>query len=715
MPENGNKTNGFNLGPTITLGNEIGVAFSSTGVVMNAALLLASWRYRVFLYSCAPDSNINLGIAVLLSNDPERSIVWNLNFTPFPMPSQFVVNSTAVAIDSKRYLNNTSHFNNTISRQKPKRPPMSAQDLKRLKTVNTLFLLGMSFLPIMAISMVFMYAQSYFLVAKTLSTQLKESDVEDEVAEDIHKIPQKPNEDNLEQQTCHRPTNHEIQKSVGRRISLMSIGLIVFYLPVVGAMLSSMAGLVPYPNDSNIDSDLPSASSKGLREEEVDFNIIIGVCGVVLLFSQTNFILRTDRMVSLYPEILATTLTQSIILAKFPELTYNGSLVMGGYDNINVTEMSDLNQWGWPSWWYWNQQAMQFAIDFINNDPTVLANTTIKIKTFNNHELAYKNGSPGKAISVAKEIVENHKGVFESTIPYLIQDVVAIPQCTGSVFLTSLWDRNIYNYYFQTIALTGYAQSIGLLLRKWNVKRIAMMDVRPFSDPFSDCGYISRVLEKEGFKILTRIDVGKKVDLEYITKALGQVDARYIMLCGAVAGNAQIYFELAHRKQYVGPGYVWLMDNMPFSSNPDDVERWGPDYYKNARGIFQTFGMNTYTQQMLDQETDLLKAINDFQAPWGAAFDKLTVESWFNILQMYECPRIFANGLNNLLKNPEFTLKMAENRELQEYMNYTLFMDTGYRGILGDPLQLSEKGDLATSYTLMYVDGESEALGTVGE
>ncbi|KAJ3030579.1 UNVERIFIED_CONTAM: hypothetical protein HDU68_008472 [Siphonaria sp. JEL0065] len=314
-----------------------------------------------------------------------------------------------------------------------------------------------------------------------------------------------------------------------------------------------------------------------------------------------------------------------------PGLTYNGSLVVGGYDQINITIMSDLDQWGLKSWWYWNQQAMHFAIEMINQDPTILPNTTIKIKRFNNHQYykKRKNGSPGKAIAVAQEIVEEHEdviAVFGDFFPNTmsadaeIYGYYKIPQCTGTVILTSLWDRFKYGYYFQTYALTGYAESIALLLRKWNVNRIAMIDTHSFSDPYSNCGYVSRVLEKQGFEILARINTGETLDIDYIIKALGRVDARYIMMCGSVEGNSKMYFELAHRKQFVGPEYVWFTDNMPFGSTPEDIERWGPDYYKHARGIYQTFGSNVGTQEMDDHELKLLKAINDFQAPWGPIF-----------------------------------------------------------------------------------------------
>lgn len=68
---------------------------------------------------------------------------------------------------------------------------------------------------------------------------------------------------------------------------------------------------------------------------------------------------------------------------------------------------------------------------------------------------------------------------------------------------------------------------------------------------------------------------------------------------------------------------------------------------------------------------------------------------YFSLAQMFDCFGIFATGVNNLLQsNPKFTPELLATRSLQQYMNWTLFKDTGYRGILGDPAQLTDGGDL---------------------
>ncbi|KAI9336699.1 hypothetical protein BDR26DRAFT_474647 [Obelidium mucronatum] len=125
-----------------------------------------------------------------------------------------------------------------------------------------------------------------------------------------------------------------------------------------------------------------------------------------------------------------------------------------------------------------------------------------------------------------------------------------------------------------------------------------------------------------------------------------------------------------------------------------------------------TFGASGMTENMNLQQQIIVDAINRFQSPWGLLFTTDEIQRYFNINQMFTCPMLFAHGLHNLLKDPSLTIEMASTRKLNGYMNSTLFMKTGYRGILGDPVQLTRNGDLATSYTLSYCEGTKSLMTT---
>ncbi|KAI9327042.1 periplasmic binding protein-like I [Obelidium mucronatum] len=368
----------------------------------------------------------------------------------------------------------------------------------------------------------------------------------------------------------------------------------------------------------------------------------------------------------------------------YPGLIYNGSQVIRGYDQLDLTALSDSSRWNADSFFYWNQVALEIAVDVINHDPNLLPNTTIKIKRFKNnyYSVQRKQQNPGYAIAVANEIANEHPDVVAVFGGNFVEDMTAdgevygyykILQCTASELRMPLANRNNYPYYFQTTSATGYAEAIGLLLRSWNVNRIAVLAPNFLGDK-SVGGYVANSLHSQGFDVLARFRY-REIDeyaLDNIIAALERVEARYIT-------------GLAKRKRLVGKDYVWIVDKAPLSFF-DPVPVWGPEYYKEVRGIILLTGINALDSSLLQEEYKLMR-------------------------QLYDCTKIFATGLHNLLtSNPFFTTEMASTRRLQDLMNYTLFRDTGYNGIVGAPVKLTKNGDVQSVFNIFYMNGKSSAL-----
>ncbi|KAI9333589.1 hypothetical protein BDR26DRAFT_898405 [Obelidium mucronatum] len=99
-----------------------------------------------------------------------------------------------------------------------------------------------------------------------------------------------------------------------------------------------------------------------------------------------------------------------------PGLSYNRYEVVGGYDNLNVKKYSDLSQWNYDSWWFFNQVAITLAIESINNDTLILPNTTIRIRRFRNNRnpLGYADGPTGIALSY--EIATRYPGIVRFVV-----------------------------------------------------------------------------------------------------------------------------------------------------------------------------------------------------------------------------------------------------------------------------------------------------------
>ncbi|ORY39126.1 periplasmic binding protein-like I [Rhizoclosmatium globosum] len=315
-----------------------------------------------------------------------------------------------------------------------------------------------------------------------------------------------------------------------------------------------------------------------------------------------------------------------------PGLQYNGSFVTSGYESINITRMSDLDQWDYSSWWFWNQKGAELAIQDINRDPTILPNTTIKIKRFNDfcpYGLTSNTAlCGGQAMTTALEIYEQHPDVvavfgdfFGGTAARTAEvfSHLKIPFCASSTVSAALLNKQIYPYFFETLTMTGFGNAIYQLLKTWNVKRVAIV-----SNQLNPCTDIVAALVYHGIQILQIIRLVSYKDAEYIANSLERVDARYIITCGSSRVMSDLYLTLGKMQRLVGPRYVWFTQN-GFTTNGcltgNCTADFGPEYYRLLKGVVQPYGINLNTPAMNTLQNKLVENIQKFQEPWGMKFD----------------------------------------------------------------------------------------------
>ncbi|KAJ3029303.1 UNVERIFIED_CONTAM: hypothetical protein HDU68_012540 [Siphonaria sp. JEL0065] len=407
-----------------------------------------------------------------------------------------------------------------------------------------------------------------------------------------------------------------------------------------------------------------------------------------------------------------------------PGLKYNGSEVVGGMEKLPIAALSNLTLWNYDSWWFWNQEALAIAIDEVNNDPNILPNTTIIVRRFNN---IY--GKPNSAFDIAlandigtnkKDIVAVFSGFSDFRRLAQIYAQYQIPMCIGDSLDPRLDSRSKYPYSFQTLpSMNSFAQSIMLTLKYWNVKRVAMLDDGGFfAAKGSWCATIANVLEQNGFLILAKIPLRRTATISSATlssvgDSLTRADARYFILCGSPTTTANVYYGFAKRKQLVGNDFVWFSMNKPDTVLAKQI--YGPDYYKITIGFMNVYGINAFTDKMLEQEMTTLNRINSIQTAYGASnFTRSIIELYYNVINMHDCPKIFAAGLSDLLQsNPSLLNKTITSDAIGSSLNWTLFRDTGVRGIVADPLALSSTGGLSSTFYIQCVDGTSPPLTSV--
>ncbi|KAI9324480.1 periplasmic binding protein-like I [Obelidium mucronatum] len=416
----------------------------------------------------------------------------------------------------------------------------------------------------------------------------------------------------------------------------------------------------------------------------------------------------------------------------YPGLSFDGSLVSGGWDQLDKTQYKDFYSSNFANYFFWYDFGASLAVSDLNNNwNNILPGVTINIKRFNNYdprqvseEMSHNSAdSGGFATKTVQAIYEDHPDVIAIFGDYLVNTAMytaavsthyKIPYINPAAWSYPLLDRNKYGYAIQMDTMFGMGQGLFLLLKEWNVKRVAIMYPAHVNSWASVTQEIIRVFQTEGISILAVIDmdIGEtKSGIEYIAQSLKRVDARYIIAMSDFAQVGHVYYSLAMLNASVGNDYVWLGMNVPVLNSNATVDN-DPEYYKMGRGFVAINGYNNPNDFMADHNARVLEMANNITVPLGVVVDD--AGAWYdNLYPSYDCIMLLAYAFNNLVQGIDNGLHLLQTRKLSPLMNSTLFMNTGYRGSDGDPLLISEQGDLRSTYNFYSLIGNSPATDAI--
>ncbi|ORY49077.1 hypothetical protein BCR33DRAFT_18217 [Rhizoclosmatium globosum] len=380
-----------------------------------------------------------------------------------------------------------------------------------------------------------------------------------------------------------------------------------------------------------------------------------------------------------------------------PGLKYNGTLVTNDiWTAVNMTNyIYDFFQPTAPGVFYWCDIAGDLAIQAINANDSLLPNIHINIKRYNDAGPPYK--SPGYTLAhTMPEIIADQDVIaifadFDRKVTGYSGEVMSIaelPFCGIETFSFKMLNRYKYPYLMQMMTMAGIAQATYLLLQQWNVRRMAIIYSYSNNEWTSQAYSIIDYISRGGVTILTQLNsdlVLTPGGVDYLASMLQLVDARYIMIVSDVYNIADVYYSLANRNASVGPDYVWL-GNFPPVVNGDGTKIYGPNFFKLSRGFIFIAGGNMPTQYSSNLMNTFTAKVNNITAPLGANPSPFNIGN-INMAIAYDCAGLLASGFQKVLtSNPQFTPQMLASRKLNAYMNSTLFENTGYRGISGDPM-----------------------------
>ncbi|KAJ3405548.1 hypothetical protein HDU80_001163 [Chytriomyces hyalinus] len=410
------------------------------------------------------------------------------------------------------------------------------------------------------------------------------------------------------------------------------------------------------------------------------------------------------------------------ILTNF---TISREVTLGTFDSVKLYS-------------YWSAVAAVIAVNDFNKQVDVLSGAYVSLKFVTDCGAWFPNamelfqGKPNGFASVvtANDISQIHQDIigvigddYSSTARTLAaqfnqaQTTFKIPMCSATSASPRLSDRNKYGYFWRLQASTGLGEHFCLVLKEWNVRRVAMIlqaDDELGSQIALD---IEGSLRRHGIDVVTHIELPSVLDnslLDYASKELRRADARYFIISGQAAWQSQTYFSLANRN-LSGPKYVWLSYANFVASQ----------LVASEAASAQVAGLIYFSLKINDEKSEKLqKLYSSVLEISGLTVSEYPYQFFINTMAIgtYDCVMMMLLGFDKitsatkLLKsNKDFTLDMLASRQLQHLMDFKLFQTLDYAGMTLDKMNLNKFGNVEIGFDVVYFTGDGYNFVPFGE
>ncbi|KAJ3293636.1 Metabotropic GABA-B receptor subtype 2, isoform C [Rhizoclosmatium sp. JEL0117] len=361
----------------------------------------------------------------------------------------------------------------------------------------------------------------------------------------------------------------------------------------------------------------------------------------------------------------------------------------------------------------------ELAVQLVNNNSAILPDTMVNIVRVQGWDNAHTTGDGvGGSVISALQIVQQTDAVavVGDTADYstqLLGGVLSqnqIPFCGGVQNLPSLSDKGNYPYFFRVTFANKWGQDLVTLFNIWNVKRVALVYDTDDIESAGACLDIKHMFFANHIIILSyRSYHGNVANPEYLSilQEFKRVDARYIVLCAQAWSASYNLVDTASQQGLLSPDHVWISMQPAY---PPDYSGSGPD-----PRLDKIVGM-VYPLPDSVPKTDpnLISLTNTWNRLYSANPLKYQIQrfTWSNA-GPFDCAGTMLYGLHKLLQsNPNFTPTMLAKRQLQNYLNYTQFADTGFNGTLLNPMRLDANGDVAAKTIFLSLNRSFWETGT---
>ncbi|ORY42034.1 periplasmic binding protein-like I [Rhizoclosmatium globosum] len=389
-----------------------------------------------------------------------------------------------------------------------------------------------------------------------------------------------------------------------------------------------------------------------------------------------------------------------------PGVSVNGALVS---NMTSVYDPGQIDYYGNSGPAFFTDVMSVFAVEYAQSIG-ILPGVKIKLRRFTDCgqyepllDQSYSGSPSGFALSIlAQDIVETYPDVIGvigteySSTAKGVAEVLSnnkITYCSTASGAPSLSDKKKYPYFWRVVPSAGTGEHFYQLLSSFNVTRVAVVYQ---SNSELGRGFASDFLQSmmaHGITVIAYMPVSLEASqemIEYVGKSLDASSVKYIFLSGSGSFLGKILDGLG-RANFFSQDKVWLVANLVSTPSPDTV------LVANKTGIILMYPKGF-------PNTSLQKTVmSQFLEKYPAATDP----EFVYLYQTFDCVMLMLLGLQNLVRsNSSFTIDMLAKRQLQEHINFTLFQNLGYSGLVNSPVELTDNGDLASPWAAYYYTGD---------
>ncbi|KAJ3067403.1 hypothetical protein HDU98_009371 [Podochytrium sp. JEL0797] len=282
-----------------------------------------------------------------------------------------------------------------------------------------------------------------------------------------------------------------------------------------------------------------------------------------------------------------------------------------------------------------------------------------------------------------------------------------VPFCGSTQQDPSLSDKSNYQYFIRTQNGYDYGDHMLTMLALWNVTKVSII-VGPdtHSSAYGD-DISSTIASNTSITVLAKLMISPQMqitsDYSYPLGVLNNANSRYFIIAADANLTADFYYA-ARDYQLTGADFVWLGINRPFVGDLGlQKSLYGSSAIDDLQGYMW---LKDDVKPMTDPSVS--KFVNRWNTNHAANPTKYPLTENGGLptyaTRSYDCTYLMMQGIAEGLTNPANAGQNIQTLISNQYYQPSALANTGYNGLLHNPVSLGLYGDLLTPKLVISIN-----------